>query len=84
MDCDKTHITKIKILRIYVARTGSSLDIISAHDAIYFEFDIPVNTVNQVDKPVIASVSVQNKKLLWEKANIHLYQETLETLENFE
>ena len=55
-------------------------DIISTHDAIYFELDIPVNPVHQEDKPVIASVSVQNKKLLWETANIDLYQETLETL----
>ena len=39
-----------------------------------------MNPVHQVDKPVIASVPVQNKKLLWETADINLYQQTLETL----
>ena len=57
-----------------------NIDIISTHDAIVFEFDIPLNPVDTLSKPVIASVPVVNKTLVWEAADINLYQQTLETL----
>ena len=55
-------------------------DIISTHDAIIFEFDIPVNPVQKKTIPVIESVKIQSKKLVWEAADTDLYQQTLETL----
>ena len=60
--------------------------LISTHDPIYFELQITGNPVSTSDNPVIETVPVLNKRLLWEKANIDLYQETLESIlqQNFE
>ena len=61
--------------------------IISTHDPIYFELIIHKNLETLCEEePSIKTVPVINKRLLWENADIDLYQQTWETLlhQNFE
>ena len=62
------------------------VSIISTHDPIFFELKIPANPSQKLDKSVIKSAPLKNMKLVWESADIDLYQDTLETIldENFQ
>ena len=62
-----------------------NIDIISTHDAIYFELKLPGYPSPQIDKPLVKSQQLKNMKRVWECADIDLYQETLEMIleENF-
>ena len=61
--------------------------IISTHDPIYFELTIHGKPEMLCDGgPLFESIPVINRRLLWENADIDLYQSSLETLlhQNFE
>ena len=62
------------------------IDIISTHDPIYFELKIADTPSQKMDKPLVKSAQLKNMKLVWECADIELYQDTLESIleENFQ
>ena len=55
-------------------------------DPIVFELKISGKSLNPCEEPVVKAKPIVNKRLLWETADLELYQETLETLlqQNFD
>ena len=68
---------------IYQICKEEDVSIISTHDAIYFELEIPLSSSLPQAENSVETVPLINKKLIWESADIDSYQENLETfLEN--
>jgi hypothetical protein len=66
-------------------RKEDNMSVISAHDPIYFELKVTVNPSQEIKKkPVVKSVQLNNMTVVWEPADIELYQ--VETIfeENFQ
>ena len=60
--------------------------IISTHDAIQFQLTFPATPLSVPEAPAMRSAPVENKRLIWESADIELYQNCLETIleQNFQ